>query len=88
MDYAARVQSLRSAYDKATARKEDKENELDKLKLEYKNLVLECKNVYNCKPNELSGLIEKKQKTVDKKLVEAEISLKTVKENLNANDKS
>ena len=56
--------------------------------LEYKNLVLECKNVYNCKPNELSSLIEKKQKTVDKKLVEAESSLKTVKENLKDNDKS
>ena len=88
MDYAARVQSLRSAYDKATARKEDKENELDKLKLEYKNLVVECKNIYNCKPNELSGLIEEKQKDVDKKLLEAETSLKTVKENLSANDKS
>jgi chromosome segregation ATPase len=84
-DYVERVKSLRSSLDKASARKEDRENELKKIKKQYQELVQECKNTYNCEPKDLKDLIAKKEEVVSELLEKAESCLEEVNNNLGTN---
>jgi hypothetical protein len=81
-DYVKRVNDLRSSLDKATARKEDRENELNTLKIEYTNLVNKIKETFNCEPTELKDLIIAKTQKVDELLTDAETKLKEITDNI------
>ena len=81
-DYVKRVNDLRSSLDKATARKEDRENELNTLKIEYTNLVNNIKETFNCEPTELKDLIIAKTQKVDELLTDAETKLKEITDNI------
>lgn len=81
-DYVKRVNDLRSSLDKATARKEDRESELETLKKEYTDLMIKIKEAFNCEPAELKNLINEKSEKVDSLLSEAEIKLKEILDNI------
>lgn len=83
-DYVKRVNDLRSALDKATARKEDRETELDTLKKEYKTLVETIQETFNCEPKDLKTLITSKSEKVESLLSEAETKLKEIVDNIGA----
>lgn len=83
-DYVKRVNELRSSLDKATARKEDRENELNSLKQEYLSLVQNIKNTFDCEPNDLKTLIATKSEKVEQLLTEAETKLAEIIDNIGA----
>lgn len=84
-DYVERVRALRSSLDKASARKEDRENELKVIKKQYQDLVQQCKDDYNCEPKELKNLIVTKEQVVSELLEKAESCLEEVNSNLGTN---
>jgi hypothetical protein len=84
-DYVKRVNDLRSSLDKATARKEDRENELDLLKKEYLSLVENIKQTFGCDPTDLKTLITTKSEKVEQLLTDAETKLSEITDNIGAN---
>lgn len=84
-DYVERVKTLRSSLDKASARKEDRENELKVIKKQYQDLVQQCKENYDCEPKELKDLITIKEQVVSELLATAETCLEEVNSNLGTN---
>lgn len=87
-DYVKRVNDLRSSLDKATARKEDRETELDTLKKEYTALVNTIQQTFNCDPKDLKNLITTKSEKVESLLSEAETKLKEIVDNIGAVNES
>lgn len=84
-DYVERVKTLRSSLDKASARKEDRENELKIIKKQYQDLVQQCKDDYDCEPKELKTLMANKEIVVSELLEKAEKCLEEVNNNLGTN---
>jgi hypothetical protein len=79
-DYAERVEALKSTLDKALGILETKEDQLNKMKTKYENLVTECKTTYGCELKDLKTKIATQQSEVETKLSEAETKLQELRD--------
>lgn len=84
LTYAERVQKLRTSLDKATARKEEKEETRKNLIKEFDDLKKKCKDLFDCNIDELAKKIVEKELQLEKLISDSEEKLKTVTDNLNS----
>lgn len=75
-----RYNALIKEINKAEGIKSSKEKEIEKLKLEYAELSKECKENFDCEPNELSSKIKELGIEISNKIEEAEKLLKLLQE--------
>jgi hypothetical protein len=72
------IESYKSQKSTAIGKVQVLQSNLEKYKKEYQDAVKECSEVYNCKPKDLSALIEQKHNNLETKLSEIETKLKVL----------
>lgn len=80
-NYAKRVEALKNNLTKAQLQKENKHEELKKLRTQMENLKKKCEEQFQCKPSELKSKIEELKVSLIEKIKLAEDKLEKINQN-------